>query len=39
LRPEARKAIEARDLRVLYDLGFHPYVGRISADNWHGSST
>jgi len=28
LRPEERKATEARNLRVLYDLGFHPDVGR-----------
>lgn len=27
LRPEERKAIEARDFRALYDLGFHPYLG------------
>lgn len=27
LRPEERKAIEERDFRKLYDLGFHPYLG------------
>jgi hypothetical protein len=27
LRPEERKAIEERDFRTLYDLGFHPYLG------------
>ncbi len=27
LRPEERKAIEQRDFRTLYDLGFHPYLG------------
>jgi hypothetical protein len=27
LRPEERKAIEERDFRSLYDLGFHPYLG------------
>jgi hypothetical protein len=27
LRPEERKAIETRDFRALYDLGFHPYLG------------
>jgi protocatechuate 4,5-dioxygenase alpha chain len=27
LRPEERRAIEARDFRALYDLGFHPYLG------------
>ena len=27
LRPEERSAIEARDFRALYDLGFHPYLG------------
>jgi protocatechuate 4,5-dioxygenase alpha chain len=27
LKPEERKAIEARDFRALYDLGFHPYLG------------
>jgi hypothetical protein len=27
LRPEERQAIEARDFRKLYDLGFHPYLG------------
>jgi hypothetical protein len=27
LRPEERRAIEARDFRKLYDLGFHPYLG------------
>lgn len=27
LRPEERKAIEERDFRALYDLGFHPYLG------------
>ena len=27
LRPAERKAIEARDFRALYDLGFHPYLG------------
>ncbi|MGH7933705.1 MAG: extradiol ring-cleavage dioxygenase [Candidatus Binataceae bacterium] len=27
LRPEERKAIEERDFRKLYDIGFHPYLG------------
>jgi protocatechuate 4,5-dioxygenase alpha chain len=27
LRPEERRAIEKRDFRALYDLGFHPYLG------------
>jgi len=27
LRPEERRAIEARDFRALYALGFHPYLG------------
>lgn len=27
LRTEERKAIEERDFRALYDLGFHPYLG------------
>jgi len=27
LKPEERKAIEQRDFRALYDLGFHPYLG------------
>jgi hypothetical protein len=27
LRPEERRAIEARDFRALYDMGLHPYLG------------
>ena len=27
MRPEERRAIEQRDFRALYDLGFHPYLG------------
>jgi len=27
LRHEERRAIEQRDFRALYDLGFHPYLG------------
>lgn len=27
LRPDERKAIEERNFRALYDLGFHPYLG------------
>ena len=27
LRSEERKAIEQRDFRALYDMGFHPYLG------------
>src|SRR5574337_207938 len=27
LRPAEREAIEKRDFRALYDLGFHPYLG------------
>lgn len=27
LRPEERRAIEQRDFRALYDMGFHPYLG------------
>ncbi len=27
LRPDERAAIERRDFRALYDLGFHPYLG------------
>lgn len=27
LRPEERRAIEARDFRALYDMGMHPYLG------------
>ena len=27
LRPEERKAIEERDFKTLYDIGFHPYLG------------
>jgi len=27
LRPEERQAIEQRDFRALYDMGFHPYLG------------
>ncbi len=27
LRPDERKAIEARDFKRLYEIGFHPYLG------------
>jgi len=27
LRPAERKAIEARDFKTLYEMGFHPYLG------------
>lgn len=27
LRPEERRAIEARDFKALYAIGFHPYLG------------
>jgi len=27
LRPAERKAIEARDFKTLYAMGFHPYLG------------
>ena len=27
LRPDERRAIEARDFKTLYALGFHPYLG------------
>lgn len=27
LTPEERTAIEQRDFRALYDMGFHPYLG------------
>ncbi len=27
LRPDERAAIEKRDFRKLYDIGFHPYLG------------
>jgi len=27
LRPEERRAIEARDFRALYAMGLHPYLG------------
>ena len=27
MRPEERRAIDQRDFRALYDLGFHPYLG------------
>jgi protocatechuate 4,5-dioxygenase alpha chain len=27
LRPDERKAIEARDFKALYAIGFHPYLG------------
>jgi len=27
LRPDERKAIEQRDFKALYALGFHPYLG------------
>ena len=27
LRPAERKAIEARDFKALYAMGFHPYLG------------
>lgn len=27
LRPDERRAIERRDFRSLYDIGFHPYLG------------
>lgn len=27
LRPAERRAIEQRDFRALYDMGFHPYLG------------
>ena len=27
LRPDERRAIEARDFRALYDMGLHPYLG------------
>lgn len=31
LKPEERKAIEARDFRALYELGVHPYsLGQLS---------
>jgi len=26
LRPDERKAIEERDFKALYDIGFHPYL-------------
>ena len=27
LRPAEREAIEARDFKTLYEIGFHPYLG------------
>lgn len=27
LRPDERKAIEQRDFKRLYEIGFHPYLG------------
>lgn len=27
LRPDERRAIEARDFKALYAIGFHPYLG------------
>ena len=27
LRPEERRAIEVRDFKALYAIGFHPYLG------------
>lgn len=27
LRPDERKAIEERDFKRLYEIGFHPYLG------------
>lgn len=38
LRPEEREAIEARDFRRLYDMGFHPYLGGQLARFIYGNS-
>lgn len=38
LRPEERKAIEERDFRALYDMGFHPYLGGQLARLIYGNS-
>jgi protocatechuate 4,5-dioxygenase alpha chain len=38
LRAEERRAIEARDFRALYDLGFHPYLGGQLARLFYGNS-
>jgi aromatic ring-opening dioxygenase catalytic subunit (LigB family) len=38
LRPEERAAIERRDFRTLYDLGFHPYLGGQLARLIYGNS-
>lgn len=38
LRPDERAAIEARDFRTLYDMGFHPYLGGQLARLIYGNS-
>lgn len=38
LRPEERKAIEERDFRALYDMGFHPYLGAQLARLIYGNA-
>lgn len=38
LRPEERHAIEQRDFRTLYDMGFHPYLGGQLARFIYGNS-
>lgn len=37
LRPEERRALEARDFRTLYDMGFHPYLGGQLARLYYGN--
>lgn len=38
LAPAERAAIEARDFRALYDLGFHPYLGSQLARLIYGNA-
>lgn len=38
LSPQERKAIEDRDFRALYDMGFHPYLGGQLARLIYGNS-
>jgi hypothetical protein len=38
LRPQERSAIERRDFRALYDLGFHPYLGAQLARLIYGNA-
>lgn len=37
MRPEERRAIDQRNFRALYDLGFHPYLGGQLARLMYGN--